>query len=418
MLKRDYFIYSIKNNLYLARAWNLCVFGILPSTTHDKHMELHGVSTKDGQMHFLNASKELELIEDYVPNKQLFDRDELFTIHPHEFKCVKEETRTTYGLAILNAFLIEYPYDGKVPYHNDIFNKGIANGIAYKALISKIVTVEEHIKFENAACMISCLAQTAIPSASEKSITPNPLVKATKQKLLEEYKNNLHDPAIVTELQNKIIAMDNEYLSGDPSERFFYQDKAAQARLRLHGMVGAEQDFYDEAKISVMTNSLNEGWQVGDLVTMNNTIRRGSIDRSNNTALGGAEVKITGRIFQNYSVVKSVCNTTRGAHVNINEDNYKTFLGRYLLGKENDPLTIDHLKSKIGHMLIIRSPAYCSSDGTTICYKCMGDTVTNSEVGLTSLVNMITSTLMSVFMASMHTSKMMVREYDYESRIS
>ena len=410
-------IEAIKNNCPLSRGWLLSVFGILPSTTEHGHLEKFGIATTNGIMH-VNINNKIETIDDYTTNKPLFEKTEHITLKAHDVLCLSEDITTTYGILIVNYLLIQYPYDGKIKYINSEITPKLINHVAYETLTKDIASIDEHLKFENATNYLMCLAQVAIPSATERSIAPNPQIIIEKTKLLKEYKDRMDDPAAVSELQAKISKLDSDYLIGDPSERFFITGKAALARLRMMGMYGAEQDYHDETKISVMTNSLDEGWDIKDIPMLANNIRGGSYSRAQDTALGGAEVKITGRIFQNYKIVTIPCNTTRGLKVEINHDNYTNYIGRYIVGDSDHPLTLDKLKHSIGKDIIVRSPTYCTSDGTSLCCKCMGDIISNSGLGMTVLMNGITNSFLSLFLALIHGSTLSTYKYSYVNRIS
>jgi hypothetical protein len=166
-----------------------------------------------------------------------------------------------------------------------------------------------------------------------------------------------------------------------------------------------------------MTSSLSEGWEAKDIPMLANTIRGGSYSRAVNTALGGAEVKVTGRAFQNYTVVKNDCQVKRGLKIHINKNNVNNFEGRYLVGKET-PLTNEEVASHLNKVIEIRSPTYCLTEGTSICAKCMGDIIANSNVGIPGLMTGVTTKFLGLFMSLMHTSAMSTAEYDFTDRIT
>jgi hypothetical protein len=227
----------------------------------------------------------------------------------------------------------------------------------------------------------------------------------------------MDDPAAVSELQGKIKDLDAEYLKGDPSSKFFITNKAAMGRLRTMGMYGAEPDYHDESKISVITSSLSEGWKAEHIPMLANIIRGGSYARAVSTALGGAEVKVTGRAFQNYTIGKEDCMANRGLLVPINGISSKLYTGRYLVGSDI-PLTEADVHKHMGRVIEIRSPVFCRSEGTTICYKCMGDVISNSNIGITGLMTGVTTNFLNLFMALVHTSALSTAPYNYKERIT
>jgi len=441
MKKLEYMLECIRTERYRERAWLLSVLGILPKEQHSDSLRLAGLDilkTNDikhpyklmasiGSNNISKPTATLEIsnlnndnvveIEDYIVDKPLFGRNEKIELKAGQLHSLRSNITTTYGLLLVNLILIEYPYKGLVEYLNEEFTPSKINKIAYNALMSNKCSIDMHLRFENGISALTALSQTVVPSASLKAITPNPEIAKVKPKLLEEYKDRMNDPAAVAELQAILVQMDKDYLAGDPAERFFIKKKSEMARLRTKGMFGAEQDFTNESKISVMTNSLEEGWEIKDLPMLNNTIRGGSFFRGAQTALAGYETKVIARIYQNYNFVDKDCGTKHGAIVNINSLNYKNFIGRYLLGKE-DPLEVNDLEKLIGKTIIIRSPMYCVLEETNYCYKCIGDNIAKSGIGVTALMTAISSTFLSLFLAVMHTAGVTTHKYNYLDRIT
>jgi hypothetical protein len=264
--------------------------------------------------------------------------------------------------------------------------------------------------------MLMCLSQTGVPAASKKSIIVNPEITKQKAGLLKAYEGRLHDASAVAALQNKLAALNDEYLKDDPAERFYIKKKSKTSLLKVTGMVGAEQDFIDESKINVMTRSLHEGWGVDNIQMMANAIRAGSYNRGTNTALGGYEVKIIARIFQNYSITLIDCNTKLGAFVKINKINVKNFNGRYLV--DGTVLNEGILMDKIGQYIKIRSPGYCNTPGAAICTKCIGETITNTSIRIPALMTTAIANFLSLFLALVHGQALATERFDYRERIS
>ena len=206
-------------------------------------------------------------------------------------------------------------------------------------------------------------------------------------------------------------------MQGDSSSRFFISNKAKISRLKISGMMGAEQDFVDENKINVIQNSLSEGWKVEDIPKIANNIRGGSFNRGANTALGGSEVKIIARMFQNAKIDTIPCGTTHGLQVALTKGNYQEYLGRYILGKKVSE-SIESLEKLIGSDVIFRSPAYCISTKTDICEHCLGDITASSKVGLAGQLTSTISNFTQLFLSLAHGTMLSLCEYDYKARIT
>jgi hypothetical protein len=390
----------------------------------DHHLETHGVYLKGNKLYGRVDGKAVE-IEDYVKGRPLYYPEEELFIKAHEIKCVKRDLYTSYGIGLMNAYFIEYPYEGLVEFVNSTEGKPIKanqmNDIALHQFLHGPGTVQErvarHKRFENDVGPITCLAECAITPASEKTVTANPENAKRKKELLELHKNNLSDPAVLANIQKELEDLDRKYLEGDEAEYYLSSKKARASRTRVYNIHGGETDFFNPGKMILVENSLHEGYQLKDVPVMANQIREGSYHRAISTANGGAEVKKTGRIFQNYTIVHQPCTTKNTIRRAINVDNYKQYAGRYRLNSTK-PLTESELKSSIGKVTRIMSPQWCTSPGNTVCSHCMGDKVTNTNIGLAGLTNSLTSNLMSIDMAAMHTAGLSTARYNYIDRIS
>lgn len=416
MKKQEYLMRSIENGNYRKRQWLLLTLGIL-----DKHSQL----PEDMDLTFIrpgvlgvSIDEAVVEIEDYKVDAPLYGINERISLPVGTLGMVDEVTETTYGVLLMNVILLYYPYQGKVKYLNKQFKPGLLNSIAYEMLKSGKATIEEHIRFENAASFITCLTQVAVPSASRKSITPNDAIRKRRDELLKENKDRLHDPAVVSNIQKELAAMDKEALKDDPSAGFFIKDKSfSVTRLRTMGMYGAEPNFQDETKIDLMTPSLTEGWDVDNLPMLINTLRSGSYSRGKETAMGGESTKITTRIFQNYNVVGEDCGTVLGMRIIVTPENIQIYEGRYLVGGKA-PLSVSDLTGMIGKEVMLRSPIHCIQGDTDLCATCVGRAVADSSVGLNAQAVAATSAFMDIFMQKTHGRALQTERYDYQNRLS
>src|SRR5690606_40402980 len=87
----------------------------------------------------------------------------------------------------------------------------------------------------------------------------------------EKYKDRLHDPAVIAENQNALVALDKEWLKGDPVEGFFLGDKVWNtARKRMFTIHGPESGFEEGGDAELIVNSLDEGWDITKMPVMVN----------------------------------------------------------------------------------------------------------------------------------------------------
>lgn len=417
MLKNDYLLYGGVAGHYLHTGWLLSVTGILPDNTDPSTEEDTQLRTRD-QILEVMVHNEWVVISDFYYGDPLYPRDDKFTAPAGCLKCLSEDVVTTYGIFLVNLLVIEYPYKGVVSYYNGDMSGGVLNRIAERAInLPEISIKDNHIPWEDSVSALTVFGPVVVPTATRRSCTPNPKVAIEKPKLLKKYEGQLNDPAVVSLLQEEIIQLDTDYIDGDPFENFLITDKTKISRLRTTGMVGAERDFIDESKISVMTQSLSEGLRIKDIPVVANTIRGGSYNRGVATAFTGADVKVAARLFQNYKIVADDCGSTLGLRTIINEENYKSFVGMYTVGNPT-PMTEEHLLSIVGTTIQMRAPNGCITEKTGVCKVCMGTVVSNTRIKLPALMTNITSILMGIYMALMHGSKLSTKVYNHKLRIT
>ena len=106
--------------------------------------------------------------------------------------------------------------------------------------------------------------------------------------------------------------------------------------------------------------SLAEGWDLDSFVVLANEIRRGSYDRGIETAKGGVVTKYMLRLFQNSKITAEDCGTNHAITINIDESNYKEFIGRYIFINEKSTsmmvLKEENKDQFIGKSVRMRSP--------------------------------------------------------------
>lgn len=413
MNKLEYFLKAIKESRHLSRAWGQIMFA---ETRPNKEYPKLGLRVSP------KGALEVMVGDDYVvvealPSVGYYGIDESVKLKTGDMKCVKKDITTTYGALLMNSIVIEYPYMGEVEYVNEYMKDSTLNDIALIRL-KETRDVPAHLRFENATNFLTSLSQIAVPSATRKSMVPQSNIIALRDRLLKEHKDEMGDPAVVANIQNQLMNLDKENLKDDPAMGFLIKKKNfAVTRLAMMGMVGSSPDFFDETKLTVQTTSLQEGWTIKDIPARVNNSRMGSFARGQETALGGAEVKSTSRVFQNYKIGEHDCGVKIGVPLFVAKDVYKSYVGRYIVGNKT-PLNLGTLERNIGKTIIMRTPGYCKSKGASVCEICMGDLVTDAKLGLNTQTNTVTSAYMSLFMAKMHATTLEVYEYDYMSRIT
>ena len=135
MTKKEYFIYALQNELYTYRWWLLSVFGILPNNNDtDEKYDILIRGDKEPKMFIKIPEKGKVEISDFKFNQPLYGKDELVNIEAKVMSCIKENIKTTYGIMVINAIMIQYPYGGLIEYINGVITPSRLNKIAYDAV--------------------------------------------------------------------------------------------------------------------------------------------------------------------------------------------------------------------------------------------------------------------------------------------
>lgn len=265
-------------------------------------------------------------------------------------------------------------------------------------------------------------AQLCVPSATARTMTTDPRIPELRAKLLNKYKDTLHESATVVKIEQELIAMDKEWMKNDPDggDGFYIYGKSYDVvRKKLFLMHGIETAFKDGADIDLVTNNLNEGWDIDKLPTMVNSLREGAYNRGRDTALGGEAVKFLGRVFQNTTIVEEDCGSNLGWSKSITEDNYMGFIGFFkIVPKGSEELTEASLKASVGKSLTIRTPMMCKTPRTGFCVACMGRRNAINPTALGLLAADVGSQMMGIFMAMMHGRSMKVARYSFKDSIT
>lgn len=416
MLKRDLYFQAHRDGAHLRKNWVLQAF----SVTRFKAAEARelwefryrpeGTDTWDG-------SQWVE-IDDVQPMAPVYFANEKLTVSPGEVPNLHREVETTYGDVLFNWRVLVYAFGEHFEYTTGPIDVGaIERKIAElmkddplpgETEDESVLYVSKYLKFGQACADLAGFTQLWVPAATPKTLQTHPDSRKLRAELLEKYKDRLHDPAIIAEIQNALVDLDKEWLKDDPSMGFFMNDKQFNtARKRMFMIHGPEAGFSEGGSAELIVNSLDEGWDMDKMPAMINSLRAGSYFRGALTALGGESVKFFMRIFQNTRISEKDCGTTLGMEKLVTSDNYKSLVGFYEVTPQGPVgLTEEYLKSKIGHSLVVRSPLYCKTGLADFCEKCMGDTNAANPMSLGAEASQIGSAFMYVMMKAAHAKEL------------
>lgn len=381
-----------------------------------------------------NNTTQLLKIEDAKPNEAMFNVRDVLEITKADgianYTQSDAKLTTTYGELLANYICLIYPFGNKIPYINSKFNpKKIEDLIVVRLKDNpkdeserneNDIYVDEYLKFCDAMFYIGSLSVICVPAASAKTITAPPGIVEYRNKLLEENKDRLSDPAVIARIDKALTEYDKEYMKGDVGEGFLIKDKQfAIVRKKLFGMHGAEVGLEDKVELELIKNSLSEGWDVDAFPAMNNSLRAGSYDRGAQTMLGGEAFKWLQRASSNITVSADDCGTKLGMLINIDESNLHAIVGFNLLIDNQNVLVPDMEAAKkyIGKEVMVRSPMFCQMDKTDFCKACVGENLANTPTGLSVAITGFGSTMLAISLAGAHAKQLALAKLDYKKSI-
>lgn len=317
---------------------------------------------------------------------------------------------TTYGRYITNYFCLAEPCGNVIPYINKIWNVSKVESEIYKKVRDGVITPEQCGRYTDNAYFLGSFGELIVPVFSEKSLTTDPKILEYREAQYKKHAHELDNPVVCAKIEDELIAMDKNYLKGDPAMGFLGDSskKFNIHRKRQYLTAGLFESFEKEkGKYSFIKGSLSEGWKIDSFVTIANEVRKGSYNRGIETANAGVLTKYILRLFQNAKIVAEDCKTKRGLEVSkLTEQLADAFVGQNIIeGNSLVPLTEQNKQNYIGKSVTIRSFMFCEQTGG-YCFTCAGETfrtLNAKNVGSEPL--QITANLMALSMKAMHGTK-------------
>lgn len=460
MNKKDIYIQALSNRWQacLLRDWMLCAFTVSEYKEDLEHFPFQVKYTEEAtevlmpkvdapytygdNLMFENEFK----MEDYdwvkvdgvEPMTPLYRFGDFLTLEENDLVNVHGTKHTSYGDMLFNASVIVPSFYDKIDYFYTppADDKSISDPINIWQLESEIaarlvddpeelinptgtikqfprvragnkapIFVRERVIFATAMDAYGTYCQYFVKAISPKSLTTDPAYKELRNKLVEKYKDKLHDSATQVLIQNELIELDRKWLENDDVKWFYLKDKTyTTARKRMLTIHGPEAGFNDGGEGELIISNLTEGWDPKKLPPMINSSRAGSFFRGFETAMGGEVVKFFLRIFQNTSIEPGDCGTHEGLNIVVDEWVAKRFEGFYLVNKDKKPelITKEFLKANIGNRITVRFPFMCKSLKDSFCSICVGSQNATQPRGIGASTTSIGSQFMLISMASAH----------------
>lgn len=431
MLKRDYFIEAVQNEAALERDWVISCFSITQFSfledvsLSDCYPYQLLISKKEpDKLLFVNKDKtSTEYIAEYIPNQPLFNFSDNIELSTGIFINVDRDIKSTYGNVIANAILVMYPFGDKIPFIVGKFDGGKIVGIVTSNL--KDVPEEGAIRDKNAfyvdeleKCANACVYMEAfsllcVPTTSESTMLPNPAVIKLRDELIKKHAHELDNPVVLSNIQEQMAKLDKESFKNDKASGFYLSGKAFNVvRMKKFGMMGVIGGIGD-ASPSIVTTSLYEGWDKKNLNAYIDDIRAGSYARGKSTAISGYGVKLVNAAFQSVTITEDDCGVKQGDRVKVTDSNYASFIGRYQIGRNGEPIPIteSHARNLIGDTIVIRTPMLCKTKPPAFCAKCAGDSISRLPNSVHITASDVNSIYMNIAMKSMHGKSLATAKY-------
>jgi hypothetical protein len=449
MNKADFFKAACKAHCFRRKQWVISAFSLVAEGPEDWKRDPYPyriVSTPMGyfcvdpddhtQLLPIEAEPDLKLMR--VP---LFTATEQFVMIPGDLPNYgtmpgeDKPVKTTYGNFLWNWMVLCWALGNKVAYVNDRIAPGDLEELILKRLqddpqagdpvpkaIDRVAPIwtSEYLQVVEAAFYSTGFTQLFVPADTRKSMTAPPGLAEYKAKLIEENKDRLHDPAVIAEMDAKLIKFDSEYLKGDESEGFLISGKSrTTVRRKLFLSLGGEPGLDEESgNVEFIPNSLTEGWDISKFPVMNNTQRAGSFNRSAQTMLGGESVKWLLRASSNMQVTMDDCGTQLGVPTEFTEKSIQKYLGFHVVAAGGPKeITEADAGTYVGKKFMLRSPLFCKLEKTDYCKICVGPRLALNPTALSSAVTEVGSTIMLIFMKAAHARNLAVAHMDYLSEI-
>jgi hypothetical protein len=431
MNKSLFYKQALLGGAYMRKDWVLSAFAVTRRDAQEVEAVLFDIryNRESTEVYVANGEGQAEWvsIQDHPPMTALFVAGHELQVNPEDIVNCKASVSSTYGDLLFNYIALVHPFEDRIPYQvGPVKIRAIEAIIATKLCNNKEIAGVEpqpdqipvwmYMKYGRCMGALAGYTQLFVPTLTAKSLTTDPKVMVRRAELLEEHKDRLHDPVVVSKIQDELIQMDRDWIKGDPSEGFFISGKSFNtARKRMFVIHGPEAGFNEGSNAELVVNSLNEGWDTTKLPAMFNSSRAGSFYRGALTALGGEAVKFFMRVFQNTNIGEDDCKSKLGLNRFIDPNRLGYFEGLWEITKDGvELLTKERLQEVAGKTILTRSPNYCKTGHTDYCAKCCGERLAANPYGVGAENTAVASMFMGIMMASAHAKELKTARLDFK----
>jgi hypothetical protein len=427
--KREYFIRAMAAGAYRYKRWVIEAFSVaLPSDRPAQH-PLPLIRDPKGGVSFIDENGDIVKIDGADPKEPLFRFRESVQAYPGNLPNIKSAVMTTYGNLLLNQVLLVHAFGDRFDY----IVGDMSPSSLHKLILPhwskeepkpgeernpKKIYTDQFLKFQEAGLALSGYATLCVVSSTPKTMTTDPRIPEVRARLLEEYKDRLHDPVIQAKIEGELKKIDREWVKGDPAENFYIKGKSYDVvRKKLFLIQGTAEGFGEQGEF--IPGSLEDGWDIKYLPAMGNALRDGSYSRGAQTALGGEVTKFNYRIFQNTSIVEDDCGSKMGMQITLTEETRRRYISSSIITAKGLVLLDEsNVDNYIGKSVLMRYPTYCHSRGANFCATCAGKNVATTPNAISTYMANIGSLFMALFMKAMHGKALKIVKLDFHESLS
>lgn len=434
MNRYQYYLEALQNGAYKWKAWisrTFCVSNLPTSLDVAKQDYPYQLFALNGQYAFYRKGEsEPTIIANASLDEPLIYPNEPISLKVGDVPNLTKDVVSSCGNLLLNFAVLVYAMENRFPYLLGKVNlKDVEKKIA-KVVIDDIlddaqedpnaVYVKHLRRYMKAAGQLAGLAHIFVPAATPRTVRAAPGYQELRDRLIEENRDRLDDPTVISMIGEALEKLDREWIAGDPDVGFYVKDKQfATNRKKMFYMYGVEYDFDGSGKITFIPRSLNEGWDLTKLPQMSNSMRDGSYSRGALTALGGEKTKTIFRVMSGTVVSEDDCGTIRGLGINVTENNAKLFIGNQIsLGSGWVKIDETNVGSIVNKSIALRTPGYCKTAGANYCRACLGDFILGKESTIANEAAVVGSQMLSLFLAAFHAKALKTTEYSVHDALS
>lgn len=451
MKLRDFFLLGMNNGMCKKKAWmNLLFTKVLnPEVTPNMPFKPF---FEDNKMYFYMPGREDQVedriyIEDYIPDQApLAFRDE-FILNAGEIVNYKSgpPIRTTYGNIFVNQLALVLPFGDLFEFKPGKFNLDAIESEIERRLIDDPLNdpnppmatdgkiyVWQYRMFADHCLAIPGYADGTVTSVTEKSMLSSPDRDKVRNELIEKYKDQLSDPAIIAEIGKQLTQLDVDWLKDDESFEFYsvkFDKLFGGIRRKVFYMFGGEAPFKDGTSVEFISKSLEEGIDTDHMPVMNNSLRYGSYNRGAQTALGGESTKTIYRMVGTVRIIMPDCKSWIGVPIYVYDYNKKDFIGyTHLVNGQSVEITNENIDSLVNTQIFLRTPITCKAGGDiekgiqgkgkNVCGVCMGKAIAENPHGIPAASAGVGGRFLSLFLSMMHSSTLKTVPWDLEKRLT